>query len=167
MAVSPSCKIARCSEGYVVTLLGPGTLSTSHAFREFVSQALEGDLRVVVDLESCDYLDSTFLGCLIGLHKQGIRLGGEKFQIYAAEACRLRLLATSGLQQLLDFIESKPETSGEFVSLELSDLDERTLGRHVMDAHRMLSHLGGKDADKFRAIADRLEKELNSKQSAN
>lgn len=167
MAVSPSCRIARSSDGYVVSLLGPGTLSTSHAFREFVRQSLDSGLCVVVDLEACEYLDSTFMGCLIGLHKMSVRSGGNRFQIYAAEACRLRLLATSGLHQLLDFIEERPHTSDKFISLELTDLDERTLGRHVMDAHRMLSRLGGKDADKFRAIADRLEKELESKSTAN
>lgn len=167
MTVSPTCRIARFSDGYVVSLCGPGTLSTSHAFREFVGQALDSGLCVVVDLEACEYLDSTFLGCLIGLHKRSVRSGGNQFKIHAAEACRVRLLATTGLHQVLDFIELRPETSGEFISLELADLDEHTLGRHVMHAHRMLSHLGGKDADKFRAIADRLERELDSKPTPN
>ena len=60
--------IGPISDGTVVCLVGRGTMCESPAFRDVAERLLDrGD--VVFDASRCDYLDSTFLGCLIGLKK--------------------------------------------------------------------------------------------------
>ena len=167
MPANPCYKIERCSEGYVISLCGRGTLQESPAFRDFASQCLDHRRKVVVDLSDCVYLDSTFLGCLIGLHKRGLQLGKGMFRIFADQACRLRLLSTSGLHQFLDYVDQRPDTNGDCMSLEFGQFDAHALGRHVMNSHRLLADLGGEDADKFKSIADRLQRELDVPPSTN
>jgi anti-anti-sigma factor len=167
MADNPIYRIEHCSDGYLIALIGRGTLRESPALRDFVGQCLEKRLRVVVELTDCVYLDSTFLGCLIGLHKQSLGLGGRLFRVFADEDCRLRLLCTSGLHRLFDFAAERPDTTGDGMALDFGHFDSRTLGAHVMTSHRLLADLGGEDADSFRAIADRLQKELGMPPSAN
>lgn len=157
-----SYRIARCPEGYVVSLVGRGTLRESPAFRDFVGQCLDNGHVVTVELTECGYLDSTFLGCLIGLHKRSLGLGGSLLRFVADEPCRLRLLSTASLHKLLDFVAECPATDDDYITLEFGHFDSRDLGKHVMTSHRLLADLGGDDAEQFRAIADRLQKELNS-----
>ncbi len=157
---TPSYRIHRCANGYVVALVGRGTLQETPAFRDFVEQCLENQLEVIVDLSRCDFLDSTFQGCLIGLHRESMSSGRKLLRVFADEQCRLQLLSTSGLHKLLDFVAECPTTQDEGISLDFGHFGSQTLGRHVMNSHRLLAELGGEDANRFREIADRLQAEL-------
>ena len=92
--------VGRFDQGFLVCITGHGTMRQSAAFREFVTQCFDSQqAAVVVDVSACDYLDSTFLGCLIGLHKESLK-NGRKFLIVADQSQRTRLFATSGYQML-------------------------------------------------------------------
>lgn len=160
MTRKPCYRIDRCAGGYLVALIGRGTMRESPTFRDFVAQCLEKQCWVVADLTDCDLLDSTFLGCLIGLHKQGLQYSDTHFRLLADESCRQRLLCTSGLHQLFGYASEQPATSGDSLTLEFGHFDTRTLGQHVMNSHRLLAELGGEDAARFRSIAERLQREL-------
>src|SRR5690349_5978482 len=69
-------KFGRSEAGYRLCIEGRGTMQDSRAVEAFVAQALAcGEGVLVVDLTNCTYLDSTFLGCLVGMHRQhGSRL---------------------------------------------------------------------------------------------
>jgi len=154
-------QVGRWSGGFVVHISGPGTMQHSAAFREFVSQCFEfRQASVVFDVEECDYLDSTFLGCLIGLHKQCER-GGSRFLIAADDSQRVRLFTTSVLDQFLNFTPTCPIVTSELVPLETPELTRQQLGQHVMQSHRKLAELGGEEATAFQSIADRLADELD------
>ncbi len=152
--------VSRFDQGFLISITGHGTMRQSAAFREFVVQCFQSQqATVVVDFAACEYLDSTFLGCLIGLHKDALR-HGRKFLIGADQAQRTRLFATSVLDQLFEFVDQAPAATCEFVPLSTPPLDARELGLHVMQSHQRLAELGGKDAVVFQSIADRLSKEL-------
>ena len=161
MAVNPCCKIEVCDSGYVVSLEGRCTLQQSPAFRDFAYNCLDSGLNLSLDLSECELLDSTFLGCLIGVHKRSLELGKSQFRVFAHQECRLHLLSTSGLHRLFDFVDELPDTIGDCLSLEFRRVDTSDLGRHVMHTHRLLAGIAGEDAEKFRSIADRLQQELD------
>ena len=156
-------RVGRTDSGVVLYVEGRGTLSESPALREFVVQSLEtqlGPSTVVVDLSHCDYLDSTFLGCLASLHRKYNQTVPHRFLVAASHDKSQRLLGPTLLNQLLDVTDVCPELIGETVDLTGPILSTADLGWHVMECHRRLAELGGSRAPSFRSIADQLAHEL-------
>ncbi len=156
-------RVGRTASGFVVQVEGRGTLSESPALQEFAVQSLDGPRgpsTVVVDLSHCDYLDSTFLGCLVSLHRKYNRTSPHRFQVAASCDQRQKLLAPTHLDHLLDLTEVCPEPISDVLEVSRRILPSDDLGRHVMECHRRLAELGGCRASSFRSIADRLAREL-------
>jgi anti-anti-sigma regulatory factor len=139
-------------------------MQESPAFCAAVSTAIESSV-VVFDATRCEYLDSTFLGCLVGLKKSCERRSQRRFLIAASPAIRFKLFRTSSLDQYFEFVDACPETEGPLAVMELASPDRDVLGRHVMSCHAMLAEVGGDEAPAFKDIADRLAEELASKAS--
>ena len=150
--------VGRIADGTVVQVIGRGTMHLSPAFRKLVEANLNCG-SVIFDAAQCEYLDSTFLGCLIGLQKKSEQSRGH-FSIAASHETQLKLFSLSSLYKYFDFVEP---ALGEVKNLERVDidaLDAQSLGRHVMQCHGTLAERGGREAPAFRAIADRLAEEL-------
>ncbi len=163
--------VARFPEGVTIRVQGPGTMSESRVVHAFAEQVLaDRARRVIIDLAGCSYLDSTFLGGLVSLHKRhGMRpdsaAGGEgRFAIHAPAEQRRLLFSVSRLDQLLPFVESLPPTQGEEdLALEVDPYATKEgLTQYIVDCHRRLAELGGAEAQDFSRVADALENELRT-----
>ncbi len=156
-------RVGRTASGFLVQVEGRGTMSESPALQEFAVQSLDGPTgpsTVVVDLSHCDYLDSTFLGCLVNLHRKYNRTSPHRFQVAASSEQRQKLLAPTHLTHVLDLTEVGPEPISDVLEVSRPNLPGAELGRHVMECHARLAELGGSRAAAFRSIADRLAREL-------
>jgi anti-anti-sigma factor len=153
--------IHRTGAGYVFRIAGRGTMRESPAVRDFICGAIEDGASVVADLSACEYLDSTFLGCLVLLHKRGRSERGS-FAVHADERVRQRLLGCVGLDRVLDFVEDCPGCIGPPVTLPLVDLERGEFWQHLLETHRKLAELGGPSAATFGRIADQMAKELGA-----
>jgi anti-sigma B factor antagonist len=165
--------VARFPEGVIVRVRGPGTMTESRLVHAFAEQVLnDQSQRVVIDLASCSYLDSTFLGGLVSLHKRhGAGVAGPqastaegRFFIHAPAEQRRLLFSVSRLDQLLPFAEKLPPAQGEEnLTLEVDPYASREeLTRYIADCHRRLAELGGAEAQDFGRVADALENELRT-----
>src|SRR4051812_34311854 len=97
--------------GTVVRLVGRGTMCESPGFRDAVTRYLDSGT-VIFDATQCEYLDSTFLGCLIGLKKACENKPDRRFLIAASPANRIKLFCTSSLDRYFDFVDTCPEIVG-------------------------------------------------------
>jgi len=150
-----------CTEsGYLLRVARRGTLHESPAVRDFVEGAVEDGADIVLDLSVCEYLDSTFLGCLVILQR-GSKNSDGSFAVLADESVQRKLLRTAGLHHLLTFVDERPQSIGEPVELRTSNLQRNDFCRHLLEAHRKLADLGGPTADEFRGVAEQLAKELD------
>ncbi len=72
MTAPSTLTVARSDAGYVVFLEGRATMNEGPAFHTFVTQLLDHaeEPALVVCADGCEYMDSTFLGGLISLHKK-------------------------------------------------------------------------------------------------
>lgn len=147
------------ADGVVIRVVGQGTMQTSAALREIARANLDHGL-IVFDATQCDYLDSTFLGTLIGIQKLCEQSPHRRFVIAASESTRVKLFSLSSLHQYFDFVDVAPAPVGELEPVDVRTLDPKALGRHVMQCHRRLADRGGDQAAAFRSIADRLSEEL-------
>jgi anti-anti-sigma regulatory factor len=152
--------VGRVSTGLVIRIVGRGTMQESLAFRA-VAESNKDNGVIIFDAMQCNYLDSTFLGCLVGIKKACEQTPSRRFVIWACKATRVKLFSTSSLDKYFDFIDECPETIDEFELIDIDTLDPIALGRHAMRCHQYLAEMGGREAAAFRSVVERLSKEVD------
>jgi len=161
MANFSTLKVNRTSAGYRIRIEGRGTLRESPTFHAFAKHVLESEpVAAAVVLSGCDYLDSTFLGCRIDLHRRYGETNPPRLTLVATPEDRRRLLEPNCLDGLFHYLEHEPEGAIEDVELAPLSLDRDDLGHHVLECHRRLVELGGPTQAAFQGVVDRLTEEL-------
>jgi anti-anti-sigma factor len=155
-------KVAGTTGGCCIRVEGRGTMRESHSAAQFAARELESPgANVVVDLSDCEYLDSTFLGCLIEMHRRAGKASPPRFLVFAPPDKVRKLLSPTKLDMVLKTTAEAPQVVGEFVALPVADAGSPEVMRHVMECHRQLAAVGGPQKAAFAAIADSIERELN------
>ena len=73
---------------------------------------------LIVDLSHCDYMDSTFMGLLIGFNKKIKRLSGHPLELLQpTESCR-NLLKGLGILKILKILEEPVPIPHEMIRIE-------------------------------------------------
>ena len=165
-------KVAKTPTGYCLRVEGRGTMKESGSAAEFVTRSLEASPAptIAVDLSACDYLDSTFLGCLVDMQRRVMKaparpgVAGPRFIVSAPAEKVKKLLGPTKLDAVIKTTPQPPQVVGEYVELSAADPASPEVIRHVMDCHRRLAELGGPQQAAFAAIADNLERELQARQ---
>jgi len=138
----------------------------SPAMRAFALQVLdeEGGPSLDIDLTTCEYLDSTFLGGLVGLFRrfEQSTISG-RFAIAGPFEVLQRLLGPTRLDTILPLRADRPEPLGEEVPIPPQILDSDDLGRLVLECHSRLAELGGINAAVFGPIVDQLAGDLDGR----
>jgi hypothetical protein len=60
-------------------------------------------------------------------------------------------------------IAAPPEAVGECLPISPETLEKQEMGRHVLECHRKLAEMGGKNQEVFGPLVDRLAEELKDK----
>ena len=156
----------RTADGYMVRVEGHGKMCESLALRRFVESTLcDNSLSLCIDLNQAQYLDSTFLGCLIRLQKRWRQCQQGSFQIIATSQQVELLLAPSQLHRLLAISSEEKPRIGKEVPLETQKIEAESLGQHILECHRQLAEVEGPDQDVFRRVANQLANDLNDRSS--
>src|SRR5271154_2064903 len=94
--------VARSADLGFIKVVGRGSFQNSGCLKAFYLQLLkEGVSRFVIDLGACSYLDSTFLGILLGLGLKLRESGNSLLTILNASSRNLELLRNLGLDRLI------------------------------------------------------------------
>lgn len=149
---------ARCTGGFVIRVRGSGTSRQSPALAGFVRTIFEQhpEATISVDLLRCEYLDSTFLGCLLTLQ----RTGQDRFEVVANDASRERLLTATRIDSCLRLTTTAPPAGSAFEPLQIDASSDRELGQHMMETHQALAEVPSEFAARFKSIALQLMREL-------
>lgn len=105
----------------VVELVGEGDLALVDELRAALSEALEGDDGVIVDLSRATFADSSILGALIWAHKRALAEDTALVLQLGTDPVVNRVVELTRLDELLDPTHSRQEA--------LSRVRERTVGR--------------------------------------
>jgi anti-anti-sigma regulatory factor len=161
MSARSTTKVSRTRTGYRLRVEGRGTLRESPAVHGLIRHLLENEPTcVVLDLAACEYLDSTYLGALIDVHRRFASEPPVRFQVAANEVCRQRLFGPNCLEALFCYAIEEPELVGDEMEIPPLVLGRDDLGRHVLDCHRRLVELGGPNEAAMRGVVERLSAEL-------
>jgi len=135
---------------------GPANFAVGVDFRSVATQCCEQGGRVLlIDLEACPNMDSTFLGILVGLT-------GKLDRIELLNPCErvTDLLENLGV---LDLMSVGQGPNPFFDRLEVADsakADKRALTEASLEAHKLLMEVNPDNVPKFKDVARFLEEDL-------
>lgn len=159
MAQRAKITVSRTDSVVVIRVGGAGTIAESPVVNAFANKVLgDPSQRVIIHLASCTYMDSTFLGGLVGLFR---RNGADRFAIFVPEPLRRSLFGVSRLDTFLPFTDDLPEST-EVTPLEVqAPVAGDELARYIADCHRRLAELGGPDAQEYGRVADAIAADVD------
>lgn len=116
---------------------------------------------LAVDLSSCEYMDSTFMGLLVGFHKRYKSLTGRPLTIVRPTGDCKKLLAGLGILRLLSLAEgAEPEVPTTWQTIHPVQAPTPEV---VLTAHQNLSEISPENEKKFAALQAVLAKDLENK----
>jgi anti-anti-sigma regulatory factor len=152
--------VARCDDTVYVRLTGLGTMQNALTFRAFGERmSREGFERCVVDLVTCDGVDSTFMGVLVGLRQE---FGGDSLVILNANAHCMKQMSSVGLDHVLTFGQ-RPQLlpdNVELTALPAGEVSVRDRLDLMRKAHKDLVAIDRRNRDKFGAFLAALDEQL-------
>ncbi len=165
MAERGKITVVRFASGVVIRVEGAGTMSESPVLHAFADEVLrDRGQRVIVELAACTYMDSTFLGGLVGLFKRHGAGAENRFAIFAPEPLRRSLFGVSRLDTILPFVDELPVSvsAEQGMPLDTQAVTSRDeLARYIVECHRRLAELGGPEAQDFARVADAIAAEVD------
>lgn len=163
---APACRIeiAPTAAGFVVRVAGRGTARESRVVRDAATRALQSTppAEVAISLLDCEYLDSTFLGCLLQMHRIAAAAAGAQFYVAIPTDRRAKLFGSMRLDRVVRCVEAPPAACGPSLEMRAPPVEGHAeeSARHVMECHRQLAALDTPMRAIFARIADEIEHEL-------
>jgi len=155
--------ISMTSQGEDLFLRGEGSLNARNCdeFRKQVYSLVQGGVKKVhLDLAKCSYMDSTFLGLLVGVHKKLRQFGGVGLTVYTPSASAQEHLHSMGIDRIITI-------SG--VTFPFPEIMETCTSRptenpqDILTAHQHLMDLSAENRKRFAILAQVLDKEIQKK----
>ena len=149
---------------------GKGNLHNSPRMLRFAECMIEkGEARLIVDLEDCPVMDSTFMGTLTGISRSLKVIGGELEVINANERNR-DLIESLGLDFILSldadgtaWQEERNAISRQFaedgVELDAEDLSKAEKTEFILEAHENLTEANPENIPRFEDVITYLRQE--------
>ncbi len=149
-------------EGTVVFLIrGKGTQLNSHLLKQYLLECLEQNKTLFqIDLTSCTYMDSTFLGTLAGLSSKVRARASTLIQILNPTDRIMVMLENLGIESLFQ-ITRQTVQPGNMLELEAGQVSKEAKSQEMLEAHEKLSEISPANAAKFRDIVTLLRKRGN------
>ncbi len=151
---------------------GKGSFLNSHSVKAFGEERIAAGERIlVIDLETCAGMDSTFMGTLAGLATRLSACHGGVVQVASASIRNHSSLQDLGLDFLMEIDPPEAPWRGEVDRIrrelnlqEIAKPAQVQRAGHVLEAHQILSEANEKNTEKFSAVVQMLENDLAKKQ---
>ena len=113
---------------------------------------------IILDLEGCTWVDSTFAGWMFRLRQRLVAVAGHLVLSRCPEACRSSF-DVMGLTSLFSFQAVTPPPELQRLACPQDEVDAETI-QFMLDAHAGLAEVSPANAEVFGRIADQLRREL-------
>ncbi|MFH0878410.1 MAG: STAS domain-containing protein [Lentisphaerota bacterium] len=153
-----------------VHVQGRGSFKISTALKQFGQAAIEAHcVRLVMDMEDCIGMDSTFMGVLAGLAFHLRKLPDGAIIMVNLNPRTRGLLGTLGLDQIIEahLAGAAPETLNEVMSissqmhtLETDEPSQRATAETMLEAHENLIQLSPDNLPKFKDVLTFLRQDI-------
>ncbi len=169
MNTDSSIQFGHIDDALWIRCSGKGSFANSPLVKDIADPFInEGGRYVIIDLEVCSGVDSTFMGTIAGIARRLIPLGGNVQIASPTERARASL-ESLGLDAILEIEPPLASWRGHVdqirAQLQPAELVNTPLQgakqtKHVLDSHISLSELNEKNAAKFKLVTECLRQEL-------
>ena len=151
------------SAGIFIKAVGHITASISVDLKALVTERLEKPpvpLELFADLSECTYMDSTFMGLLVGFHKKLKTLTGKSLTLWNPSRECEKLLQGLGIWKLMRLFEGHLD-SGEPDFWKLVTKTQDPSPEILLGAHQELSEISPENAQKFSVLESILKEQIH------
>ncbi len=150
-----------------IRVIGKGTFQNAPALKAFAKQRIEeGQEEIVIDLEDCPCMDSTFMGTITAIALQLRARTEGQLQVINTNERTAKSLQELGLDQILDLDLNDSVWSEERAlvrenitrSLVTEPLPQKECRQIVLEAHEALCQANQDNVARFRNVLDYLKK---------
>jgi len=148
---------------------GKGSFCNSPQMKQWAeNQVAKGIHTIVIDLEECTGMDSTFMGTMAGIAMRLAKLPDGVLQVTGASDKSRSSLEDLGLSMLLEIEPADADWQQNISSIRQSlqicqDHTNVDNTQHVLDAHKTLCEADDSNDEKFSTVLDVLEAELENR----
>ncbi len=152
---------------------GKGSFMNSPVIKTFADERIaSGESHIVVDLQQCSGMDSTFMGTLAGIATRLMSSGEGGLQVAEPGERNRRSLEDLGLDFLMEIDPPEATWRGRLDAIRPGLQPPQGAGklggvqraRHVLEAHQTLSDMNDKNASEFSGVVNLLENEISEKE---
>lgn len=148
-----------------IRVTGRGSFKVSATLKQFISEitAKQPVTQVVLDLNDCIGMDSTFMGVLAGLSGR-LKKTGQSLELINLSEKNAKLLATLGVDQVIAHYShahghSTPEQPAE--TLPVEDATKKELAETALQAHENLVNLSEENRPRFKRVIEYLKEDVD------
>jgi anti-anti-sigma factor len=161
--------VGRVEEAFWLRVEGKGTFQNSLQVKEAIQKAIsKGSHQIVVDLERCPIMDSTFLGTLTGAAISLREVPEGKLSVINANPRNLQLMSSLGLDFILEVDSDGSKWSNHRrqassmlgLYAQPANVDRQNQAEHVLEAHQVLADISPDNQCRFQDVIEFLEKEV-------
>ncbi len=154
-------EVAETENTAYVKIHGKGTFKLAPDFKDFVEREMAKNFRgVLVDLYSCETLDSTFIGTITSLTLKYSKDKKSRIRLFNVNNHIRSILKNLGLINILDIFDENANDTPNFSSYNHKDKSKVEIAGLMLDAHETLASLNEKNAAEFKNVVDMLSKSL-------
>jgi len=131
-------------------------------FKKF--SELDNNYNFYLDLEDTDYMDSTFIGLIIGLEKKINSLFNKHLIIINSNEVCSKLLNNMGINKILTFDNKEVPASLLLfrIDTEEENIDYIEKAKLILTTHKELSELSEDNKEKFKSLEQILENNIKN-----
>jgi len=112
---------------------------------------------VFVDLSACDYMDSTFLGLLVGINKRFLKFAERPLSLVRHTATCRELLKTIGILRLVKVLDETVEFPEAMESVVTA---EKATAEFLLDVHENLMDISDENKHRFSTLYSVLKSQI-------
>jgi anti-anti-sigma factor len=148
-----------------IRVTGRGSFKVSSTLKKFIAQVISQQhvSFVVIDLNECVGMDSTFMGVLAGLSGR-LKQSGQALELINLSEKNAGLLATLGVDQVIAHFSHSHghEVPGQGVqSLSTADVTKKELAETALQAHQNLVELSEENRPRFKRVIEYLQADVD------
>jgi anti-sigma B factor antagonist len=156
----------------VLRVIGRGTYQNSMSLERLDHQYEQQHrpVRYILDLEQCNYMDSTFMGVLAYLGSRQLQHQGNRTIVVNLNKHTRKLLSILGLTNILQVQEEESDYSpkqAQFVAPAEPEADKLDRITHMLQAHQQLADLTSENEVRFKnvlaVLGESLKREIDKK----
>ena len=158
-------KIATLGNSGYVEVYGPGNMNITPVLKDICYAMMdEQKTMILVDLKTCDIVDSTFMGTLVGIQERMTAVWGieGKLLIINPSDEHLRLFDMVGISHMIHTVPDIIDVPDfALTGIPVGKVDREEKLRVIVEAHEKLIQLNDINKDKFEKFLGVIKEEMN------